>query len=236
VLRLIVDRLIEGNHGFDGNISKDTVDYDNLIVAFSVNFLTAYSRLDILPLDMKTMSDNSTQTTCARHPNIETNLRCSSCDTPICPKCLVQTPVGMKCKTCGSHRQGTMFNPSPAQLTAAAVVAIMLGVIVGWAVEFGGFYIVFLSFVFGGFAGDLILRASGRRRGIWMEIVAGAGMALGAVGGRILIAAIQLTSAANVHPPYGIFNVLVDLVAPTPIPMIALIVAISGAVSRIKYL
>ncbi len=43
--------------------------------------------------------------TCARHPSVETGLKCASCGTPICPSCLVQTPVGMKCKSCASHKR-----------------------------------------------------------------------------------------------------------------------------------
>ncbi|MDA0256830.1 MAG: rhomboid family intramembrane serine protease, partial [Chloroflexi bacterium] len=36
-------------------------------------------------------------TVCERHPETETELRCQRCDTPICPRCMVQTPVGFRC-------------------------------------------------------------------------------------------------------------------------------------------
>ena len=38
---------------------------------------------------------------CARHPSVETTLRCGRCETPICPRCLVHTPVGARCPDCG---------------------------------------------------------------------------------------------------------------------------------------
>ena len=37
---------------------------------------------------------------CATHPGVETNLRCGKCGKLICPKCLVQTPVGARCLDC----------------------------------------------------------------------------------------------------------------------------------------
>jgi hypothetical protein len=42
---------------------------------------------------------------CARHPGTETVLRCGKCDTPICPKCAVPTPVGARCPTCAQVRR-----------------------------------------------------------------------------------------------------------------------------------
>jgi hypothetical protein len=49
---------------------------------------------------------------CARHPRTETVLRCGRCETPICPRCLVATPVGARCPTCaGVKRFSTLLKP-----------------------------------------------------------------------------------------------------------------------------
>ena len=37
--------------------------------------------------------------TCERHA-AATTLRCSKCDKPICPRCAVRSPVGMRCPSC----------------------------------------------------------------------------------------------------------------------------------------
>src|SRR4030042_1334492 len=37
---------------------------------------------------------------CAAHPEVETVIACGKCGTPICPKCMVQTPVGARCPAC----------------------------------------------------------------------------------------------------------------------------------------
>lgn len=47
---------------------------------------------------------------CTRHPKVITRLRCGRCETPICPKCSVSTPAGMRCPTCARNK----IAPRPA--------------------------------------------------------------------------------------------------------------------------
>jgi membrane associated rhomboid family serine protease len=42
--------------------------------------------------------------TCYRHPGRETNVSCSMCARPICPDCMISTPVGMRCPECAKQR------------------------------------------------------------------------------------------------------------------------------------
>lgn len=44
-----------------------------------------------------------TEATCYRHPSRETRVSCSSCGRPICPDCMNQSPVGMRCPECSSQ-------------------------------------------------------------------------------------------------------------------------------------
>ncbi|HET7172315.1 MAG TPA: rhomboid family intramembrane serine protease [Gaiellales bacterium] len=41
--------------------------------------------------------------TCYRHPDRETAVHCQSCGRPICPACMVSTPVGVRCPECGGR-------------------------------------------------------------------------------------------------------------------------------------
>jgi hypothetical protein len=41
---------------------------------------------------------------CRRHPDTETYLRCSACETPICPSCWVEAAVGYQCPDCAASR------------------------------------------------------------------------------------------------------------------------------------
>ncbi len=51
------------------------------------------------------MTELTTPTYCANHPNVETSLRCNHCGKPICPKCAVRTPIGYRCKECIKSQQ-----------------------------------------------------------------------------------------------------------------------------------
>ena len=60
---------------------------------------------------------------CARHPGTETVLRCGRCETPICPRCLVATPVGARCPTCAQVKRFAML-VKPAELAKAIGLGI----------------------------------------------------------------------------------------------------------------
>ncbi len=38
--------------------------------------------------------------TCYRHPNRETHIRCTRCERPICPDCMISAAVGFQCPNC----------------------------------------------------------------------------------------------------------------------------------------
>ncbi|MCX8053577.1 MAG: hypothetical protein N3B12_07190 [Armatimonadetes bacterium] len=182
------------------------------------------------------MAEPETITTCARHPRVTTNLRCATCGTPICPQCLVQTPVGAKCRSCASSVGGSLFRPTPKQFVMSCAAGLVSGAIAGLAVEFNlGFFSLLLGLVYGGFVGEIILRASGRKRGVKMESIAAVTMIIGAVAARLL-AALSITSMSDARVPFGVLNVLIDLVWPSPIPLITLLLSVAAAVSRIRYI
>ena len=41
--------------------------------------------------------------TCYRHHDRETAVHCQNCGRPICPECMVSTPVGVRCPQCGGR-------------------------------------------------------------------------------------------------------------------------------------
>ena len=159
-------------------------------------------------------------------------MRCATCGVLICPKCLVPTPVGSKCKACASQQSSPLFKPSVPQAVAGVAVGLVAGAFAGWAAEFGGFFILFFAVAYGGFVGGLIMRAAGRKRGRRMEIIAGVSMTVAALGARLIVAAGLLAAPDATHPPYGILNILIA----DPIPLAAIAVAVGSAVSRIRYL
>ncbi|WAZ22880.1 rhomboid family intramembrane serine protease [Streptomyces cinnabarinus] len=52
---------------------------------------------------------------CYRHPDRETGVRCTRCERPICPECMVSASVGFQCPDCVRTGSGTGHPPAAAQ-------------------------------------------------------------------------------------------------------------------------
>lgn len=51
-----------------------------------------------------TKPSDGEQMYCHRHPKEPTNLFCGKCERPICTRCLVMSPAGVRCKECSRHK------------------------------------------------------------------------------------------------------------------------------------
>jgi len=64
---------------------------------------------------------------CAYHPNTETDLTCGRCDTPVCPRCLIHTEVGIRClKCCQAPEKSHLLLGT---LLAFGVLALLVSVV-----------------------------------------------------------------------------------------------------------
>ncbi len=113
---------------------------------------------------------------CPRDPGVETALRCSRCDTPICPRCLVHTPVGARCRDCARISKSPVYTLDQMQVLRAALASVVGGVVMGgiWLLVLAPFTVGFLSIFIGAGLGYVFTRlmelATGRKRG---PVVAG---------------------------------------------------------------
>ena len=123
-----------------------------------------------------------TETTyCAKHPTVETALRCGRCETLICPKCLVIGPVGTRCRDCAQIRRLPTYNVPTRFFVRAYAAGVIGGAVLGylWALFFFsrsggiGFFAILIGAGIGYGVSWAIDKATAGKRG---PILQGAGV------------------------------------------------------------
>ena len=126
---------------------------------------------------------------CHWHPAVETRLYCRDCGKAICTQCMVQAPVGIKCRECGQAVRMPTFDVQPTYYARAAGVAVAIAISGGllWSlfVSLFPFFPSLGAVAVGYAAGELISRAVNRKRGVGLAWITG-----GSVVGAFLIARI----------------------------------------------
>ncbi len=101
---------------------------------------------------------------CPRHPAVTTGLRCARCGTPICPRCLVQAPVGARCPDCAKPTGGIGAHPSLRLYAQSGAAGLASAVVAGGLVAILplGFLGFFAMLLIGYFVGEAVARTSRR--------------------------------------------------------------------------
>ena len=123
---------------------------------------------------------------CAEHPDVETRLRCSRCGKPICPRCAVRTPVGMRCPDCAGTRAASKAAPQ-AVLTAAGaglLVSVLAGIGWGLSPAWGFYWALILGFG----SVEMMARFLRGRTGPDLQAIAIAIVVIGMVVSRVVVA------------------------------------------------
>jgi hypothetical protein len=123
---------------------------------------------------------------CAADPSVETYLRCGRCEKPICPRCLIQTPVGARCRDCAQLRKLPMFQVGPIDYLRGIGGGLAAGVAGGLAVTFiqrlvpifGFLSIMFLA-ALGYAVGTAVAKSTRRKQGTWLGVVAALAVPIG---------------------------------------------------------
>ena len=142
---------------------------------------------------------------CATHPEVETALRCGKCGKPICPKGLVQTPVGAKCAACARVGKLPTFRVSTSHYLKAVGVGLGMALACGlaWGVIAGLVHFFLLNVILAlgvGYAiGEVISRSVNRKRGTGLAVVAGL--------------AVTISYLVSIFLPWGFGFRLFDLLA-----------------------
>ena len=144
---------------------------------------------------------------CYWHPDVETGLSCSRCEKRICSQCLVQAPVGIRCRECGKAQPMPTYDVRPSNYLLALGVALVIQVAgtVAWvfidqflfALGAYGSVSGLVAVAFGFITGELISRSVNRKRSTLLGLVACA----------VVILAYLISRPINPFG-FGIFQVL----------------------------
>ena len=155
---------------------------------------------------------------CATHPEVETNLRCGKCGKPICPRCMVQTPVGARCRDCARLYKLPTYRVSAGYylraIGTALGMAVVCGIVWGLVRIFVPFFLLNIVIAAGvGYAiGEVVSLSVNRKRGKGLAAIAGT--------------AVLISYLANILLPLGGHFSLFDI--------LALAVGIFFAVNRLR--
>ena len=155
---------------------------------------------------------------CAYHPDVETNLRCGKCGKPICPKDMVQTPVGARCPDCAKLYKLPTYQVSTKYYLRAAGTGLGMAIVCGIAWGLIGlivpfFYLNLLIAAGVGYAiGEVVSLSVNRKRGARLAIVAGIAVVISYLVSLWLISFVLGVPFLWVLP-FGLFNILYHLLA-----------------------
>ncbi|HHX43504.1 MAG TPA: hypothetical protein GX714_05890 [Chloroflexi bacterium] len=166
---------------------------------------------------------------CVNHPRTETLIRCSRCLDPICTKCAIRTPVGLRCPTCARRGRSPLYVLAPQDYPIIAIVALAVSLVAGaLATQAGLFFTVFLSIPAGGIIAEAVLRAR-RKRGRPVQIITGVCIALGALAGPVVL---RMVASGGLALPANALVLVASLLNLNSI--LFAVLAIGAAVARLR--
>lgn len=166
---------------------------------------------------------------CVNHPRTETLIRCSRCLDPICTKCAIRTPVGLRCPKCARRGRSPLYVLAPQDYLFVAAVALAASLVAGALITQAGFFFtLFLSIPAGGLIAEAVTRAT-RKRGRAVQIITGVAIALGAYAGPLLWRMLASGSLALPANPILVMASLLNLGS-----LLYAVLAIGAAVARLR--
>jgi hypothetical protein len=124
---------------------------------------------------------------CVNHPAEETFVRCSKCGKPICHRCRVATPAGLRCFECANLqvlptyaiRTDYYLKAAVAGLAVAGVLGVGMGLFPEW--EF------WIALALGIMASEAVAIAANQKRGPGLQMVAMASIVFGFIVSRVIM-------------------------------------------------
>lgn len=140
---------------------------------------------------------------CAAHPKVETNLTCGKCGKAICPRCMVQTDVGVRCVQCAGLKKLPTFKLTGTDYAKAILVGLGIAIVAGafwFVIRLFIPYVLFNLLIAAGVGygiGELTSLSINRKRGRSLKIIAAICMVLAFVIGNHVLFPFQFILSFN---------------------------------------
>ncbi|MBA2247993.1 MAG: hypothetical protein H0W23_07685 [Chloroflexia bacterium] len=128
-----------------------------------------------------------------------TGLRCNRCGKPICPRCAVRTPVGMRCPDCAGVRGLPTYRTPANDLLKAAGAGLLVASLVAVLWRFFPVWQFYLCLLLGFGTVEAMAKVANNKRGPDLRAAAILAITVGLVLSRILLAQRFGVSAADVN-------------------------------------
>jgi hypothetical protein len=134
-------------------------------------------------------STNDIEQRCSYHPDVTTGLRCTRCGKPICPRCMVPSPVGYRCPDCARSPKSVLYQASAGALVIATALGLLVATGVG--LLWGAYpeWQFYLCLLLGFGVAETMAWSVGYKRGRELQVAAMACVFLGLIAARFAIAA-----------------------------------------------
>ena len=126
---------------------------------------------------------------CANHPQMQTVVSCGRCDKPLCPRCMIFTSVGVRCRDCAQLRRPPQYTLTPRVyarvLPTAAALALVCGFLLSLVPHAGFLPGIVAGLLIGFLVSDVLDRISGYKQGRVMQVIAGATVVVGILSSNV---------------------------------------------------
>jgi hypothetical protein len=121
---------------------------------------------------MSVIGEGAVSSVCVNHPRRETVLRCGKCGDFICTRCMVTTPVGVRCRSCAQLRRLPQFDVGPLLLARSGLAGLAVSIVCWVLISGAPFLRYFLAILVGAAVGETMSRLAQRRVSRSLEVVA----------------------------------------------------------------
>ncbi len=150
---------------------------------------------------------------CKRHTGYQTRLACSTCDDPICPKCMIQAEVGFKCPICVKGTRSHVLEVGPKAFLMLGVLSVVAMIpfnllysmfVFSMPFRFFGVSLIglLLLYLLGQACGRAIRSLVGYKRGIPVLMMVTLGAIVGLMGSPLPSMVVTLIEMSKMYPDH----------------------------------